>query len=121
MAVIDDLAWASALSLGTWTVVFEPDGFNGSHLTAEVSRGTEAVSVLRHDDALAAAERVTVTPDSPLGQHVRTWLTESRRANWSLNDHSGRHRMTETERRRAFDFGWLARALGAALQPAAVD
>jgi len=240
---------ALALPLGTWTVVFEPDGFNGSHLTATLSRGTEAVSVLRHDyaspafayavdgelvthfdpifpahrygadadrllarmhdvgfttaedddnfdaatgrslrlieqltgvlptyaaltgpltsaqletwfteapkepagrpghdgpvdaipevrrltalhdltdtpglaEALTAAERgerVAVAPDSPLGHQVRTWLTESRRAGWSLNDHSGRHRMTETERRRAFDLGWLTRALGAALQPA---
>jgi hypothetical protein len=69
-------------------------------------------------DALAAAERaepVTITPDSPLGRHVRDWLTESRRASWSLNDHSG-HRMTEAERRRAFDLGWLTRALGAAIQ-----
>lgn len=44
-------------------------------------------------DALTAAERgehVTVDPDSPLGRHVRTWLTESRRASWSMNDHSGR-------------------------------
>jgi hypothetical protein len=245
---------ALALPLGAWTVVFEPSGFNGSHLTATLSRGTEAVSVLRHDyaspefayavdgemitqfdptfpadrygadpdrlltrmhnvgftttdededdnfggdtgrslrlieqltgvlptfaaltgpltsahvepwfteapkepagrpghdgpvdaitevrrltslhdltgapglaDALTAAERgerVTVSPDSPLGHHVRTWLTESRRASWSLNDHSGRDRMTETERRRAFDLGWLARALGAALQPAPAD
>ncbi|NUT47753.1 MAG: hypothetical protein HOV94_10665 [Saccharothrix sp.] len=245
---------ASALSLGGWTVVFEPQGFEGSHLVATLSRGTEAVSVLRHDyasnsfgyavdgelvtgfdptfpahrhgadpdrllprmlevgfvddedeeddgrfdapiarsllvaehitgvlptlealtapltsahvepwfsdapkeaagrpghdgpvdafaevrrltglhgltgtpglaDALAAAERgerVTVTPDSPLGGHVRAWLTESRRASWSLNDHGGRHRMTEVERRRAFDLGWLARALGAALQPRGV-
>jgi hypothetical protein len=238
---------ASALPLGTWTVVFEPNGFDGSHLLAAVSRGTEAVSVLRHDyaspafgyavagelitqfdptfpdhrhgtdpdrllsrmlevgftmtddgqfddaiarslrlaqqltgvlptvealtgpltsahiepwfsdarkppatrpghkepvdaiaevrrltnlhgltdtpglaEALAAAQRaepIVVTPDSPLGHHVRTWLTEARRAGWSLNDHSGRHRMTETQRRRAFDLGWLARALGAALQP----
>jgi hypothetical protein len=242
---------ASALSLGTWTVVFEPNGFNGSHLTTTLSRDTEAISVLRHDyaspsfdyavngepitqfdpivpayrygadpdrlltrmrdlgfpttedeedddsfngdtgrclrlveqltgvlptyaaltgplasahvepwfteapkepagrpghdgpvdavtevrrltslhdltdtpglaDALAAAERgerVTVTPESPLGQHVRGWLTESRRASWSLNDHGGRHRMTETERSRAHALGWLTRALGAALQP----
>jgi hypothetical protein len=239
---------ALALPLGTWTVVFEPNGFNGVHLAATVSHETEAISVLRHDyasptfayavdgelithfdptfpadrygtdpdrlltrmhdvgftttedddnfddhtgrslrlieqltgvlptfaaltgpltsahiepwfteapkepagrpghdepvdaitevrrltslhnltdtpglaDTLAAAERgdrVTVTPDSPLGQHVRTWLTESRRASGSLNDHSGRHRMTETERSRAFDLGWLTRALGAALQP----
>jgi hypothetical protein len=243
---------ALALELGAWTVVFEPNGFNGSHLATAVSRGTEAVSVLRHDyaspafvyavnselitqfdptfpthrygadpdrllsgmhefgfattddeeneddfgsdigrslrlveqltgvlptfealtgpltsahiepwfsearkppagrpghdgpvdaitevrrltnlhgltgtpglaDALTAAEHgkpVTVTPDSPLGRHVRAWLTESRRAGWSLNDHSGRHRMTEAERNRAYGLGWLARALGAALQPA---
>ncbi|MFL6124899.1 DUF6461 domain-containing protein [Actinophytocola sp.] len=71
-------------------------------------------------EALRAAERATpvvVTPDSPLGQHVRTWLTESRRAGRSANDHNARHRMTDTERRRAFDLGWLAVALGAALQP----
>ncbi|MET0135026.1 MAG: DUF6461 domain-containing protein [Kibdelosporangium sp.] len=242
---------ASVLPLGAWTVVLEPNGFNGSHLTPVVSCGTEAVSVLRHDyasptfayavdgelitqfdptfpayrhgadpdrllsrmhdvgfttaeddedhdgfggdtgrslrlieqltgvlpsfealtgpltsayidswftkavkppaarpdrngpvdavtevrrlttlhgltdtpglaGALAAVERgepVPVTPDSPLGQHVRGWLTEARRAGWSLNDHGGRHRMTEVERRRAFDLGWLARALGAAVQP----
>ncbi|HEX6353262.1 DUF6461 domain-containing protein [Actinophytocola sp.] len=237
---------AAALPLGTWTVVFEPRGFSGNSMTPVLSRGTEAVSVLRHDyaspgfaysvdgelvtyfdptfptdrdgadpdrlltsmhdvgftmgedddnfdhdtarslllterltsvlptfealtgpllsahfepwftdtprqpagrpghdgpvdaitevrrltgllgltgtpglaEALAAAERgekVTVTPESPLGQHVRGWLAESRRAGQSLNDHSGR--MTEKERRRrAFDHGWLARALGAALQ-----
>ena len=246
---------AAALSLGTWTVVFEPNGFEGSHVLPALSRGTEAVSVLRHDyaspsfdyavagelithfdptfptdrhgvdpdhlltrmldvgfavdeeddedegrydepiarslllaehitgvlpsfdaltgswtsahiepwfsdarkqpagrpghdgpvdafaevrrltgllgltgtpgmaDALVAAERgerVTVTPDSPLGEHVRAWLTEARRASWSLNDHGGRHRMTEAERRRGYDLGWLARALGAALQPPGV-
>ncbi|MFE9748972.1 DUF6461 domain-containing protein [Saccharothrix saharensis] len=238
---------ASALSLGAWTVVFEPNGFEGAHLVEALSRGTEAVSVLRHDyashsfgyavdgrlitgfdptfpsyrhgadpdrllprmlevgfteddegqfddtiarcllvvehvtgvlpafdaltgpltsaqiepwfsegrrkpasrpglgepvdamaevrrltglhgltdtpglaDALAAAERgepVDVTPDSPLGTHVRAWLTESSRASWSLNDHGGRHRMTEAQRSRAFELGWLARALGAALRP----
>jgi hypothetical protein len=70
-------------------------------------------------DALAAAERgelPIVTPDSPLGRHVRAWLTESNRASWSLNDHGARHRMSETERRRGYDLGWLTRALGAALQ-----
>ncbi|SDM55678.1 DUF6461 domain-containing protein [Allokutzneria albata] len=244
---------ALALPLGTWTVVFEPSGFNGSSLTPVVSRGTEVVSVLRHDyatpsfdyavdgelittfdptfpahrygadpdrllprmldvgfgitedeeddgfdnfdgafgrslrlieqvtgvlpafealtgpltsaylepwfteahrrpagrpghdgpvdalaevrrlsslhglsdtpglaDALAAVERgeqVTATPDSPLGRHVRTWLTDSRRASWSLNDHSARHRINETERRRAFELGWLTVALGAAIRP----
>jgi hypothetical protein len=238
---------ASALPLGAWTVVVEPSGFEGAHLVEALSRGTEAVSVLRHDyasdsfgyavdgrlvtgfdptfptsrygadpdrllprmrevgftegdegrfegpiarcllvvehitgvlpgfdaltgpltsahvepwfsggprrpasrpgldgpvdavaevrrltgrhgltdtpglaEALAAAERgepVDVTPDSPLGTHVRAWLTESSRASWSLNDHGGRHRMTEAQRGRAFELRWLARALGAALRP----
>jgi hypothetical protein len=238
---------ASALPLGAWTVVFEPNGFEGSHLLPALSRGTEAVSVLRHDyayhsfdyavdgqvitafdpvfpgsrdgddpdrllprmldvgfteddegdfddtiarclllveritgvlpafealagpltsahiepwfsegrkrpaarpgsdepvdavsevrrltalhgltdtpglaGALAAAERgepVVVTPGSPLGLHVRDWLTASRRAGWSLNDHGGRHRMTDVQRSRAQELGWLALALGAALRP----
>lgn len=72
-------------------------------------------------EALASAESgtpVRVTPDSPLGRHVREWLTASTRASNSLNDHSARHRMTDADRRRAFDLGWLAQALGAALQPA---
>jgi hypothetical protein len=241
-------AVASALELGEWTVVFEPEGFEGASLVTALSQGTEAVTVLRHDyaspafgyaingelitqfdptfpthrhgadsdrllaamldvgftttddggqydgaiarclrlverltgvlptidvmtgpltsayiepwfsaarkppaarpghdgpvdavaevrrlaelhgltgtpglaDALATADRaepVTVTSDSPLGRQVRVWLTEARRASWSLNDHGGRHRMTDTERHRAHDLGWLARALGAALQP----
>jgi Family of unknown function (DUF6461) len=71
-------------------------------------------------EALASAQSgtpVRVAPDSPLGRHVREWLTASTRASNSLNDHSARHRMTDADRRRAFDLGWLARALGAALQP----
>jgi hypothetical protein len=237
---------ALALPLGAWTVVLEPNGFEGVHLLPALSRGTEAVSVLRHDyasptfgyavdgelitefdptfpnhrhgtdpdrllarmldvgfteddgqhdgatgrslrlaeqitgvlptfaaldgplisahiepwfsempkppalrpgqddpvdpiaevrrlttlhgltdtpglaEALATAERghpVIVTPDSPLGHHVRTWLTEARRASWSLNDHAAQHRMTTSTRHQAFDLGWLAGALGTALQP----
>jgi hypothetical protein len=45
--------FAFALDLGEWTVLIEPDGFQGSltgPLTA-LSRGTEAVSVQRHDYA----------------------------------------------------------------------
>ena len=42
---------ASALPLGAWTVVFEPNGFEGSHLLAALSNGTEAISLLRHDYA----------------------------------------------------------------------
>ena len=68
------------------------------------------------EDALTATKPVHVSPESPLGQHVRAWRTESRRASWSLNDHGGRGRITDDQRRRAHDFGWLAAALGAALQ-----
>ncbi|XVQ16177.1 DUF6461 domain-containing protein [Spirillospora sp. CA-255316] len=45
--------FAFALNLGTWTVSIEPDGFQSSliePLTA-LSRGTQAVSVQRHDHA----------------------------------------------------------------------
>ena len=71
-------------------------------------------------DALAAAERgepVSIAPDSSLGEHVRSWLTEYRRAGRASNGGEGRWRMTEIERDRAFDLGLLARALGAAIQP----
>ena len=45
--------FAQALSLGPWTLIIEPNGFHGSgvQLLNAVSRGTEAVSVLRHDYA----------------------------------------------------------------------
>ncbi|MER7081644.1 hypothetical protein SAMN02982929_00592 [Saccharopolyspora kobensis] len=42
---------AMAARLGSWTVVLEPCGFWGSSLTPILSRGTEAVSLLRHDYA----------------------------------------------------------------------
>ncbi|WP_205718313.1 DUF6461 domain-containing protein [Actinomadura sp. WMMA1423] len=45
--------FASAIDLGAWTVLVEPMGFQGAmneQLTA-LSRGTEVVSVLRHDYA----------------------------------------------------------------------
>lgn len=44
---------AQALSVGSWTVIIEPSGFEGAdvQLLNAVSRGTEAVSVLRHDYA----------------------------------------------------------------------
>jgi hypothetical protein len=72
------------------------------------------------EDALTTAattKPVHVTPESQLGRHVRAWLTESRRASSSLNDHGGRSRMTEAQRQRGYDLGGLAVALGAALQP----
>lgn len=70
-------------------------------------------------DALTAAEHATlvrVSPDSPLGRHVRAWLADARRAQWSLSSSVERHRMDDAERRRGFDLGWLVQALGAALQ-----
>ncbi|WP_199516827.1 DUF6461 domain-containing protein [Nucisporomicrobium flavum] len=44
---------AAALALGAWSVVVEPYGFEGSDvaLLESLSRGTEALSVLRHDYA----------------------------------------------------------------------
>ncbi|MFD1051899.1 DUF6461 domain-containing protein, partial [Kibdelosporangium lantanae] len=42
---------ASVAALDGWTVLFEPGGFEGNHLVAALSQGTEAVSVLRHDYA----------------------------------------------------------------------
>ena len=46
---------AVALPLGAWTVVIEPGGFRGADhaLLETASRGAEAVSVLRHDQASA--------------------------------------------------------------------
>ncbi|WP_205717424.1 DUF6461 domain-containing protein [Actinomadura soli] len=45
--------FAFALNLGDWTVLIEPDGFQGSLIEplAALSRGTEAVAVQRHDYA----------------------------------------------------------------------
>ncbi|MER6992128.1 DUF6461 domain-containing protein [Saccharopolyspora hirsuta] len=45
------LELAMVARLGDWTLVFEPYGFWGSSLTPILSRGTEAVSLLRHDYA----------------------------------------------------------------------
>lgn len=43
---------AAAIDLGLWSVVIEPNDFQGIYLVEEVSSGTEALSVLRHDYAL---------------------------------------------------------------------
>ncbi|MFI7547820.1 DUF6461 domain-containing protein [Actinoplanes sp. NPDC049599] len=62
---------AVALALGTWSVVIEPGGTRGAdHALLEVaSRGTAAVSVLRHDQAAAhfgyAVDGATVTGFDP--------------------------------------------------------
>ncbi|WP_067812735.1 DUF6461 domain-containing protein [Actinomadura kijaniata] len=71
-------------------------------------------------EAIAAAEHgepVTVSPDSELGAHVRSWLRRSRQASWSLNDPSARSEMSDDERDAAFMLGWFADALNAALWP----
>ena len=41
----------SALALGEWTVLLQPNGFWLGHLDDALSRGTKALSVLRHDYA----------------------------------------------------------------------
>ncbi|SFQ99813.1 hypothetical protein SAMN04488564_101933 [Lentzea waywayandensis] len=42
---------ASALSLGEWTVLVQPNSFWLRHLVDALSRGTEAVAIVRHDYA----------------------------------------------------------------------
>ncbi|MES9536153.1 MULTISPECIES: DUF6461 domain-containing protein [unclassified Actinomadura] len=69
-------------------------------------------------EAVAAAERgerVTVSPGSELGTHVRSWVTRSRQAGRSLNDPVARHHMSDAERDAAHLLGWFASALKAAL------
>ncbi|WUH98483.1 DUF6461 domain-containing protein [Spirillospora sp. NBC_00431] len=71
-------------------------------------------------DAVAAAERgerVTVSPDSELGAHVRAWLTRSRQAGRSLNDPSARSKMDDVERTAGNMLGWFTGVLNAALWP----
>ncbi|MFI0352854.1 DUF6461 domain-containing protein [Actinomadura sp. 9N407] len=70
-------------------------------------------------ETVAAAERgepVTVSPDSELGTHVRSWLTRSRQASRSLNDFA-RPKMSDDERIATNMLGWFAGALKAALWP----
>jgi len=70
-------------------------------------------------DTLAAAESggAPVPAEGELGQQVRAWLADSRRAGTSLNDHSARHRMNDTERNHAFLRGWWVQALRAVRWP----
>ncbi|AGZ42475.1 hypothetical protein AFR_21015 [Actinoplanes friuliensis DSM 7358] len=69
-------------------------------------------------DVLRAAATGTAGPisaDSPLGTHVRTWLTATTRAGDSLN--SNRHAMTAAERTHAYALGWFTAALRGVLNP----
>lgn len=74
---------AAALDLGGWSVVIEPEGFLGADhaLLEAASRGTAAVSVLRHDYASAhfgyAVDGTTVTAFDPGYPAVETiWGSE---------------------------------------------
>lgn len=73
--------FAFALNLGTWTVLIEPNGFQGSLIEplAALSQGTEAVSVLRHDYAdhgfRYAVDGALVTGFEPTWPDVR-WGSE---------------------------------------------
>lgn len=72
---------AQALSLGEWTVIIEPDGFHGSdvRLLNAMSRGTEAVSVLRHDyaeDHFAFSEEGKLRTAFTGGTAAYRWGTE---------------------------------------------
>ncbi len=67
-------------------------------------------------EAAGRGEPVVVTPESELGRHVREWSTSARRASWSLNDPSGRGRMSEDERERAYRPGHLVGALSGAFR-----
>ncbi|MFI0352555.1 DUF6461 domain-containing protein [Actinomadura sp. 9N407] len=71
-------------------------------------------------EAVAAAERgepVTVSPDSELGTHVRSWLDRARQAGGALNDPRARSKLSNDERNAAAMRGWFAAALKAALWP----
>jgi hypothetical protein len=67
--------------------------------------------------AAAGGNGEPIRDDSALGQRVRRWLADSRRAGNSLNDHWARYRMSDADRDRAFLLGWLAEALRGALSP----
>ncbi|GAA0799912.1 DUF6461 domain-containing protein [Spirilliplanes yamanashiensis] len=71
-------------------------------------------------DVLDAAGRgigVTITADSPLGTHIRAWLTAAQRAGMSLNDTPNQDALTDEERNLANAYGWFVHALGGVLDP----
>ncbi|MBO2459816.1 DUF6461 domain-containing protein [Actinomadura violacea] len=71
-------------------------------------------------EAVAAAERgepVTISPESELGTHIRSWLIRSRQAGGSLNDPSAQHKMSDDQRTAAHMRAWFVNALKGALWP----
>ncbi len=67
-------------------------------------------------EATARGAAVRVTPDSPLGHHVRDWLTTQKRAGDSLNG-PDRHRLSDAERTQGNRLGWFVTALRGVLDP----
>ena len=101
-----------------WFSRSRPSGSPSERTAEEIIAELDLTRTPGLADALAAARRgehVVVTQESELGQHVREWLTLSRRASWSLNG-PGRYRMTNEERQRGHRFGWLLQELAFAFR-----
>ncbi|MEU7903503.1 hypothetical protein [Actinoplanes sp. NPDC049118] len=90
--------------------------------TAEVARlaamlgldGTPGLAEALDGAARGAAPHVAA--DSPLGRHVRDWLTVQKRAGESLNG-PYRSRLSDAERTQGNRYGWFVAALRGALEP----
>lgn len=91
----------SALALGEWTVLLQPNGFWVSHLSDALSRGTEALTVLRHDYAsprftYAVDGEVVTTfhlnyPDMRGGADSDRLLASMREAGFDPDDDEGQY------------------------------
>lgn len=92
---------ASALALGEWTVLLHPTGFWLAHLVEALSRGTEALTVVRHDYASprfshAADGEVLTTfhlnyPDQRGGTDPDRHLALMRQAGFDPDDDGGQY------------------------------
>ncbi|WP_086664050.1 DUF6461 domain-containing protein [Lentzea kentuckyensis] len=91
----------SALALGEWTVLLQPNGFWVSSLDNALSRGTESVTVLRHDYAsprftYAVDGEVVTTfhlnyPDMRGGSDRDRLLAPMREAGFDPDDDEGQY------------------------------
>ncbi|GGU32254.1 DUF6461 domain-containing protein [Lentzea flava] len=91
----------SALSLGEWTVLLQPTSFWLVHLVDALSRGTEAVAVLRHDyaspsfahavDGEVATEFNLNYPDMRHGTNPDGLLPQLREAGFDPDDDEGQY------------------------------
>jgi hypothetical protein len=91
----------SALSLGEWTVLLQPTDFWLQHLVDALSRGTEALAVLRHDYASPsydhAVNGTVVTgfnlnyPDQRYGTEPDRLLPLMREAGFDPEDDDGQY------------------------------